>query len=202
MLNIARVLIEHPLHSLDTPFDYLIPSNLNVKKGVRVEISFSYQNIIGYVLDVITLNMTIDEYKDEYGFELKSISNVIDDESLFNYESLEIAKYMSNEYIAPLISSFQAMLPPSLKPETRKVTANILSQKYVELIDFDSSLLKGRQLELFEYLNSKEEKGSFLSEIPINGVSSVVESLIKKEKVIKYDKEIIQLTCIEFTQKS
>ena len=185
MLNIARVLIEHPLHSLDTPFDYLIPSNLNVKKGVRVEISFNNQNIIGYVLDVITLNL----YKDEYGYELKSISNVIDDESLFNHESLEIAKYMSNEYIAPLISSFQAMLPPSLKPETRKVTANILTQKYVELIDFDSSLLKGRQLELFEYLNSKEEKGSFLSEIPINCVSSVIDSLIKKEKVIKYDKE-------------
>ena len=91
-----------------------------MKKGVRVEISFNNQNIIGYVLDVITLNMTMDEYEEEYGFELKSISNVIDDEALFNYESLEIAKYMSNEYIAPLISSFQAMLPPSLKPETRK----------------------------------------------------------------------------------
>ena len=189
MLKIARVLIEHPIHSLDTPFDYLIPSFLEVKKGVRVEISFNNQNIIGYVLDVITLNMTMDEYEEEYGFELKSISNVIDDEALFNYESLEIAKYMSNEYIAPLISSFQAMLPPSLKPETRKNVANILTHKYVELVDFDSSLLKGKQLELFEYLNSKEEKGSFLSEIPLNGVNSVVDALIKKEKVIKYDKE-------------
>ena len=140
MLKIARVLIEHPIHSLDTPFDYLIPEGMIVKKGVRVEISFNTQNIIGYVLDVLTLNMTMDEYEEEYGFELKSISNVIDDEALFNYESLEIAKYMSNEYIAPLISSFQAMLPPSLKPETRKNVANILTHKYVELIDFDSSL--------------------------------------------------------------
>ena len=30
MLRIARVLIEHPVHSLDTPFDYLINDDLDV----------------------------------------------------------------------------------------------------------------------------------------------------------------------------
>ena len=55
MLRIARVLIEHPVHSLDTPFDYLINDDLDVKKGVRVEVSFNNQNIIGYVLDIYTL---------------------------------------------------------------------------------------------------------------------------------------------------
>ena len=155
MLRIARVLIEHPVHSLDTPFDYLINDDFDVKKGVRVEVSFNNQNIIGYVLDIYTLNMTMDEYVNENGFELKSIDKVIDDEALFNYESECIAEYMSKEYVAPLISSFQTMLPPSLKPETKKNVTNILKQKYIELIDFDSSLLKGKQIELFEYLNSK-----------------------------------------------
>ena len=134
MLRIARVLIEHPVHSLDTPFDYLINDDLNVKKGVRVEVSFNNQNIIGYVLDIYTLNMTMDEYVNENGFELKSIDKVIDDEALFNYESECIAEYMSKEYVAPLISSFQTMLPPSLKPETKKNVTNILKQKYIELI--------------------------------------------------------------------
>ena len=78
MLRIARVLIEHPVHSLDTPFDYLINDDLDVKKGVRVEVSFNNQNIIGYVLDIYTLNMTMDEYIIENGFELKSIDKVID----------------------------------------------------------------------------------------------------------------------------
>ena len=77
MLRIARVLIEHPVHSLDTPFDYLINDDLDVKKGVRVEVSFNNQNIIGYVLDIYTLNMTMDEYVNENGFELKSIDKVI-----------------------------------------------------------------------------------------------------------------------------
>ena len=53
MLRIAKVLIEHPIHSLDTPFDYLIPSHLNVKRGIRVYVSFNYQNLVGYVLDVL-----------------------------------------------------------------------------------------------------------------------------------------------------
>ena len=189
MLRIARVLIEHPVHSLDTPFDYLINDDLDVKKGVRVEVSFNNQNIIGYVLDIYTLNMTMDEYIIENGFELKSIDKVIDDEALFNYESECIAEYMSKEYVAPLISSFQTMLPPSLKPETKKNVTNILKQKYIELVDFDTTLLKGKQIELFEYLNSKEDKGAFISEIPISNVISVCDALVKKGIAIKYDKE-------------
>ena len=53
MLKIAKVLIEHPIHSLDTPFDYLIPDHLKVMSGVRVGISFGTQNIIGYVLYIL-----------------------------------------------------------------------------------------------------------------------------------------------------
>ena len=187
MLKIAKVLIEHPIHSLDTPFDYLIKDGLNVKRGVRVNISFNYQNLIGYVLDVYELNMTNEEYLAENGFSLKEIEEVIDDEALFNDEIEDIAKYMSKEYVAPLISSFQAMLPPSLKPETRKNTASILYNKYIELINDDISLLKGKQIELYEYLNSKEEKGDYLSNLPFD--ASVSNALIKKGVARKIDKE-------------
>ena len=190
MLKIAKVLIEHSIHSLDIPFDYLIPDHLKVIKGVRVGISFGMQKIIGYVLDVYEIDLTLDEYVDENGFELKAIDNVLDEEPLFNNESLDIAKYMSKEYIAPLISSFQAMLPPSLKPETRKNVTGILTRLYVELINDDFSLLKGKQLELVEYLNSKDEKGEYLKDIPISSAQSVVDALVKKNIVKKYDKEI------------
>ena len=187
MLKIAKVLIEHPIHSLDVPFDYLIPSHLNVKVGVRVYISFNMQKIIGYVLDIYELNITNEEYEKENGFELKAIEDVLDEEPLFNKESEDIAKYMSKEYIAPLISSFQTMLPPSLKPETRKNIANVLYNKYVELISEDTMLLKGKQIELYEYLNSKEEKGDFISNLPFD--VSVVNAMVKKGIAIKYDKE-------------
>lgn len=190
MLKIAKVLIEHPIHSLDTPFDYLIPEHLNVIKGVRVCVSFSMQNIVGYVLDVYELNMTLDEYIEENGFELKAIDSVMDEEALFNKESLDIATYMSKEYVAPLISSFQIMLPPSLKPESKKNVTGILKRFYVELVNDDFSLLKGKQLEVVEYLNSKDTKGEYLKDIPIANFQPVVEALVKKGYVKKEEKEL------------
>lgn len=186
-MKIAKVLIEHPIHSLDTPFDYLIPDNLEIKKGVRVYISFNEQNIVGYVLEIINLNLTMEEYVRENGFELKSIKGTLDEEALFNQESKDIARYMSKEYVAPLISCFQAMLPPSLKPETRKNIAGILTNKYIELISDDIIFLKGKQVELYEYLNSKEDRGDYLRDIPYD--ASVVNALIKKNVARKYDKE-------------
>ena len=190
MLKIAKVLIEHPIHSLDTPFDYLIPEHLNVIKGVRVGVSFGMQNIVGYVLDVYELNMTLDEYIEENGFELKAIDSVMDEEALFNKESLDIATYMSKEYVAPLISSFQTMLPPSLKPESKKNVTGILKRFYVELVNDDFSLLKGKKLEVVEYLNSKDTKGEYLKDIPIANVQPVVEALVKKGYVKKEEKEL------------
>ena len=186
-LKIARVLIEHPIHSLDTPFDYLIPDYLNVKKGVRVFVSFAHQSLVGYVLDIIEVDMTIDEYIQENGFDLKSIEGVLDEEALFNKESEDIASYMAKEYIAPLISCFQTMLPPSLKPETKKNRTDIYTLMYIELISDDITLLKGKQIELYEYLNSKEERGDFLKDLPFD--ASVANALIKKNVAIKYEKE-------------
>ena len=187
-LKIAKVLIEHPIHSLDTPFDYLVPSHLDVKKGVRVFVSFSYQSLVGYVMDVFDTDQTMEEYVEENGFDLKEIDGVLDEEPLFNKESEDIALYMSKEYVAPLISCYQTMLPPSLKPETHKNRTDILKKIYVELISDDISLLRGHQIELYEFLNSKEERGAFLKDIPFD--TSVVNALIKKKVAIKESKEI------------
>ena len=46
-MYIVKVLVEHPVHALDTTFDYLSEKSLLV--GVRVWIRFGYQKIIGYV---------------------------------------------------------------------------------------------------------------------------------------------------------
>ncbi len=55
-MYIIKVLIEHPVHSLDTTFDYLFHDNLQI--GIRVIIPFGYQKIIGYVEEVEKTNLT------------------------------------------------------------------------------------------------------------------------------------------------
>ena len=54
----------------------------------------------------------------EYGFKLKYINSVLDQEALLNDELLEVAKYMSYTYVSPFIASLQVMLPKSLKPKS------------------------------------------------------------------------------------
>ena len=172
------------------------------KKGWLEELLYNVN--IDLIDNLIKSNYSkdlIDEYIEENGFELKTIDNVLDEEALFNQESLDIARYMSKEYIAPLISSFQTMLPPSLKPETKKNVTGILTRLYVELISDDFSLLKGKQLELVEYLNSKESKGEYLKDIPLSGASSVVDALVKKGIVKKEEKEIYRNPFNEIVEK-
>ena len=45
-MKIAKVIIEHPVASLDTPFDYYIPSGVKVLVGTRVEVEFNNQIIV------------------------------------------------------------------------------------------------------------------------------------------------------------
>ena len=62
-MYIVKVLTEHPVHSLDTTFDYLSESCLN--KGVRVLIPFHHRKIIGYVENVEKTSLTKEELEQE-----------------------------------------------------------------------------------------------------------------------------------------
>ena len=59
-MRIEKVIIEHPVASLDTPFDYYIPSNQKVLVGTRVEVEFNNQIIVGYVEEIETIKETLD----------------------------------------------------------------------------------------------------------------------------------------------
>ena len=119
-MKIANVRVEHQVFSLDTPFSYEIPENLNVVAGVRVSIPLNSTTLVGYVTSVEELNITKEEYEKENGFEIKSIIDVIDEKPLLNEELLDVANYMAHNTVSSLISCLQTMLPPSLKPNSSK----------------------------------------------------------------------------------
>ena len=75
---LAKVLIEHPIMALDLPFDYLIPPNINLQSGVRVEVEFNKQIIVGYVTKIVEDNRSLAQIEKDLGFNLKPILNVLD----------------------------------------------------------------------------------------------------------------------------
>lgn len=115
-MYIVKVLVEHPVHSLDTTFDYLYHTQL--QKGIRVFVPFSHQRIIGYVEDVIETSLSKEQLELEAGFKYQSIIDVVDTEPLLSEELQDLALQLSKLTLSPRIACLQAMLPTQLKPST------------------------------------------------------------------------------------
>lgn len=174
-MQILKVLIEYSAESIDRTFDYLLNAQKDVK-GCRVAIDFgNKKDVIGYVLDSEYTDKTKEELEEDYGFALKKVKEVIDEESLLSNELQDLALFMSKEYACPLISCLQTMLPKSLKPKSGK-KAKIKTVAYLTCLESDEELTS-KQREVYEYI---KEKGKVLkSEIS----SAIANKLIEKNYI-------------------
>ncbi|MCD7894712.1 MAG: primosomal protein N' [Erysipelotrichaceae bacterium] len=181
-MYIVSVLIEHPVQSLDTNFDYL--SMDKVMEGVRVVIPFNKQRIIGYVEHVQHTSYSKEQLEKEAGFKYQYISEVIDDEPLLNDELIELANTMSKLTMSPRIACFQAMLPSSLKPATNQAVG-IKKQLVVNVIK-DGKAKTKKQQECLLYLQNN--KDILLKDIPYS--RSLLDNLVKQGFIEIKEKEI------------
>ena len=174
-MQILKVLIEYSAESIDRTFDYLLNAQKDVK-GCRVAIDFgNKKDVIGYVLDSEYTDKTKEEIEKDYGFALKEVKEVIDEESLLSNELQDLALFMSKEYACPLISCLQTMLPKSLKPKSGK-KVKIKTVAYVSCLE-NNEELTSKQKEVYEYI--KEQGKVLKSELS----SSIVNKLIEKNCV-------------------
>lgn len=182
---IAKVIIERPVASLDMPFTYYIPSGIEVKEGIRVRVEFNKKMITGYVEEVIKIDKTLEEYEDELGFNLLPIVEVIDDSPIINKELKELASFLAKTTFAPLISCYQAMLPPSLKPTSSQKTS-IKYEKWIKVIDDNIDSLTSRQSEVLLELKAKGD----IAQKDFPASASIRNVLVDKNKITIYDKEV------------
>lgn len=104
-MNLIRVALNVPLHRY---FDYLLPENLLVKKGARVEVPFGRQSKIGIVLDFPTQS-------DVSADKLKPIKAVLDNKSLFKTEMFKLLEWSADYYHTPLGEVLHSALPVKLR---------------------------------------------------------------------------------------
>ena len=159
-MYIVKVLVEHPVHSLDTTFDYL--SHEPLLKGIRVWIRFGYQKIIGYVESIEETVLSQEELEKQVGFHYQYIIDVIDEEPLLNEELQDLANQLSRMTLSPRISCLQAMLPTQLKPASHQAVG-MKTQLCVEVI-MDQSAKTVKQQECLSFL--KKHPDIPLKEVP------------------------------------
>ena len=152
-MKILKVLMEHRSLSLDTSFSYLANDETKVDVGYRVFVSFGVQKIIGLVIEVEKTSLNLKEISNRDGFQYKFIEQVIDESPIIEDDLLKLAKEMSYQYVTPLMSCIQTILPTAYKPQSTSLhqkTKGRIVKKLIPVFDLDSSLLTKRQKQVYQ----------------------------------------------------
>ena len=167
----AEVLIEYPTKKIDKYFTYKIPSNLDLKVGMKVKVPFNNKVINGFVVNIKN------EYYEEY--ELKEIIDTVDKELILSDELISLGKYIKESTLCPLITAYQVMLPSSLKIKDNNTNYNfyktyiILNKNRDEIEDY-----------LINYKKIKKQK-------------ELLNNLLNNEKLLKKDCNISALKALK-----
>lgn len=113
-MKIAEVIVDVPAMQTDQPFSYLIPPELAVLSGMRVEVSFGPRQVQGFVVAIKELVAA------EAPENLKPITRVLDLAPVLNPELLALADYMKEVTFAFKITCLQTMLPSVMKASYEK----------------------------------------------------------------------------------
>ena len=195
-MQILDVLIEYGISSLDRTFSYAYQGEIKIKPGIRVLVNFNHKEIVGYVVNVKEIDMDLKEYQKESLFVVKEITKVIDEEPLLNDELVKLAHDMKEYYFAPLMSIYQAMLPPSLKPKRSSLSKPKISyDTFVICKDENEEDLTPKQIETLRLI--KNYKKILRSELKPH----LVKALFEKNKIDFVLEEKIRLVQEEVSKK-
>lgn len=109
----AKVVIDMKNDHIDDSYDYLIPDNLEdfIKVGTRVLVSFGYQDLLGYVIEITS--------ESKFSSNIKPIKAVLDFEQELTPEQVDLAKYLSETYHVNMPNVLELMIPSFLKGQKR-----------------------------------------------------------------------------------
>ncbi len=120
-MKLAHLWIQHRTLHLNSTFTYLCGS-FSLCPGLRVEVMFNHQKIVGFIQEVEETSETQEEWETKAVFKLQPILNVLDKTPVLNDELFALGIWLSKTTISPVIACFQTMLPRYLNPRntTRK----------------------------------------------------------------------------------
>ncbi len=107
---IAEVVINSTAQAADRLYSYIIEPEIKelVKTGVRVKVPFGASNKL-YEAYVVSVKESSDHTN------LKSISQIVEDYSYFNEDTVKLIEFMRNRYFCTYISAIKAIVPTGVK---------------------------------------------------------------------------------------
>ncbi|MGZ5305537.1 MAG: primosomal protein N' family DNA-binding protein [Actinomycetota bacterium] len=108
------VCIDRPILSLDRPFTYLLPPELDAGVGSLVRVPFHGRLIRGWVLGP----------SESFGTRTLSVKKIVSPVRFFDDAMLELLRWVSERYIAPLAAVIGRVAPPRVASEEGPVGAD------------------------------------------------------------------------------
>ena len=180
----ASIIIDQDAKALDKVFEYNVPDEMYIEKGMRVFVPFGARVLQGFVVDL----------KDDCSYDIKKIKSIIspvEDFAAIKPELLDLMYFMCEKYHLRLTSVLRLFIPA----EMREGKVKEIFEKECILKDENKESIKGKkQLEIIGYLkNKKQEKASVLREL--FGYSAL-KALIEKGVVEVVKTQINRTPCV------
>lgn len=166
----ASVIIDQDSKALDKVFEYSIPNELKIEKGMRVLVPFGTRILQGFVVD-INENCEYDANK------IKRIISVVEDFACIKPEMLDLMKFMCKKYHLRLTSVLKLFIPSQM----REGKVKEIFEKKCKIKDDEAKIRGQKQQAIYNYLKENgEEDFSLLKE---KFGYSALNSLIQKDIV-------------------
>ena len=180
----ASIIIDQDAKALDKVFEYNVPDEMYIEKGMRVFVPFGARVLQGFVVGL----------KDDCSYDIKKIKSIIspvEDFAAIKPELLDLMYFMCEKYHLRLTSVLRLFIPA----EMREGKVKEIFEKECILKDENKESIKGKkQLEIIGYLkDKKQEKASVLREL--FGYSAL-KALIEKGVVEVVKTQINRAPCV------
>lgn len=183
-MTIAKVIVDISTSAVDKIFDYLIPPEMPLLIGDRVNVPFGSKTIEGYVIDIVAQN--------ESKYQLKYISERLDAEPIITTEMLELMHYMRTAFYLRYVDCLRLFLPSKLRGgKIKELTREYLSvNKAIPIEEMLQSV--GNRAKSQKKLLENIGEGDFLTNLNADYGTSAVKSLVEKGFLIKTSERVMR----------
>ena len=149
MARYANVIVDVAASDVDRIFDYLIPEDIEIVRGMRVKIPFGPRKIEGFVIDVSN-DTQVPKSK------IKPIISKLDETPTLSHDAVELAYWMKDKYKCLLVDALRVMMPAQMRGGRVKQK----TERYVNAVleaDAADDLRGEKQKEVFSYIAQFDE---------------------------------------------
>lgn len=178
----AAVVVNQKTNALNRIFYYEIPSGLDVRLGMIVEVSFGSRRLEAFVVDICQ-DVDFDKAK------IKPIEKIISDGVVLRRDLIELSKYITDYYLANWVSVLQGMLPAGMHLTGKMPKSSVVKRAFMRTVVMPD-LRGAKQKQALAYIFA--HNGAVLSDVTAaTGVSVAVIKALADKNIIEIREDIV-----------